>query len=148
MEMDMIRLKFNFATVVRLLREQKGLKQNELGVNHVTVSQMELGNRNPEPETMQKIAQHLGTTVEEINAMVDRLNGLSGRNPAESNGDSPHSRLHQLLDEVMSSNRKGAEILRHNVSSSLISAVANIYSRPLDYELWEELFPKRNQERK
>ena len=74
----MAKLRFTFGTVVKLMREQQGLNQNELGTSQITVSQMELGNRKPSAETMKTIAQHLGTTVAEIYAEVDRLNGASG----------------------------------------------------------------------
>ena len=139
----MIRLEFNFAVVAGLIRRQKGLRQNELGVDTTTVSQMELGNTRPKIETMETIAHALGTTVEEINATADYLNGLSGRNLGDSNSVSPHSRLHQILDDVLSSNRKGVEPMKNGVFSHLMVVAANIYSRPFDYKLWEELFPKR-----
>ena len=84
MEMFMVKLRFTFGTVVKHMREQQGLSQRDLGVNITTVSQMELGNRNPKPESMKKIAQSLGTTVEAINAEVDRLNGLAS---GDSSGD-------------------------------------------------------------
>jgi len=53
----MARLTFTFGTVVKLMREQHGLGQHELGVNTVTVSQMELGNRKAKPETLRTIAK-------------------------------------------------------------------------------------------
>jgi transcriptional regulator with XRE-family HTH domain len=133
------------------MREQQGLRQCDLGVDIKTVSQMELGNRSPKLESMQKIARSLGSTVEEINAEVDRLNGIvaDGSKQGRFGGYSPHQEHHQLLDAVLSSKRKGADIWQCGISAYLMLAATAISSNcPLNYELWEKLFPYKYQERK
>ena len=74
----MIRVDFTVGRVVRLLREQLELSQEDLGMNKSSASKIELGKRNPRPETLEIIAKRLNVSVQEIHEFVDRLNSVSG----------------------------------------------------------------------
>jgi len=74
----MSRIEFTLGTVIRLMREQRGLGQTDLGIHKMMISKIERGETTkPAKKTMDRIAKSLGVTVEEIYAEVDRLNGLS-----------------------------------------------------------------------
>lgn len=55
---------------IKALREKRGIKQNvlawEAGISSPFLHDLENGNRNAKPETMQRIADALGCTVEEL----------------------------------------------------------------------------------
>jgi hypothetical protein len=113
---------------------------------------MELGITEPKPKSMKIAAERLGTTVEAINAEVDRLNGLvfgDGSNQMDSGNSSRYALHHELLDTILNSKRKDAEAWRNTVFSCLLIAEAAIsLNLTLDYKTWERQFPQRNQERK
>jgi len=148
----MIKRRFTFGIVVRLLREEKGLYQHQLGLSAKSVSHMELGATDPGHKAMKTVAEHLGTTVDAINAEVDRLNGLAFGDASDQKDyadNSPYSLYHELLDEILNSKRKDAEAWRNTVFLCLLIAEAAISSNlTLDYKTWERQFPRRNQERK
>lgn len=60
----------SFAENLKRIRKSKGLSQKELaeklGVSQPSYAQYERGTRNPKIETLNKIAQALNTTVEEL----------------------------------------------------------------------------------
>lgn len=60
---------------IRLIREQKGLSQEELahrsGIHRTYVGGVERGERNPTVESLKKIADGLGVEPEEILARAD-----------------------------------------------------------------------------
>jgi transcriptional regulator with XRE-family HTH domain len=70
-----------FGERIRELREEKGLSQEELGkilkVAKSTISQYELGKRNPDPETLDNLANILDCSVDYLLGRTD------DRRPAE-----------------------------------------------------------------
>ncbi|QNB46848.1 helix-turn-helix domain-containing protein [Thermanaerosceptrum fracticalcis] len=70
-----------FGERIRELREEKGLSQEELGkilkVAKSTISQYELGKRNPDPETLDNLANILDCSVDYLLGRTDE------RRPAE-----------------------------------------------------------------
>jgi|GEM_PF-3684254 len=147
----MLTINYTFGIVARILRVKKGLKQNQLGVCAKTVNQMELGNTDPELKTLKTVAEYLGTTVEAINAEVNRLNGMESGdtvNQRDFGNSSPYSMHHELLDTILNSKRKDAEAWRNTVFSCLLIAEAAISSNlTLDYKIWERQFLQRTHER-
>ena len=73
----MIRVDFTIGRVIRLLREQEGWTLESLGMSRASASKIELGQRNPRPVTLEKIAERLKVTVQEIHDLVDRLNSVT-----------------------------------------------------------------------
>jgi len=128
----MTKLRFTFGTVVGLMRKQQGLGQHELGVSNFTVSQMELGKQTPNQESMKTIAQHLGTTVEAINAEVDRLNGLSAGDVVVSGDVSGNNNVNGIMvsncGSVVARNRQddARSVARHSQESALPGEAAEL----------------------
>lgn len=78
-------------SLLRELRKTKGIGQvelaNRVGVTQCMISQLELGCRNPRPDTLEAIAQELGSTVEalagEPSAFVRLMRNCRGLLPAQ-----------------------------------------------------------------
>ena len=103
----MINLEFTIGTVIRLLREQKGLEQKDFGVHKVSQSRIENGViRNPKPQTLEKIAKSLSVSVDELHEYVDRLNSISKMEPV----DSDRLCLHRMLDDLLNADRPWSDI--------------------------------------
>lgn len=79
----------NIGKRIRNLREKKGMSREEfakrLGLSYWAVSKYENGERNPDAETLNKIADILGVTVDY----------LLGRN----NNHSPHQRIIEAIQD-------------------------------------------------
>ncbi|MED4461817.1 helix-turn-helix domain-containing protein [Metabacillus fastidiosus] len=69
-----------FGDRIRKLRKEKGLTQEELGkqinVTKVSISGYENGNRTPDTETLQRLADVLETSTEYILGRTENPNGL------------------------------------------------------------------------
>ncbi len=71
----------SFATVLRRLRTQKGLSQEEFGfeadLHRTYVSQLERGLKSPSLKTLSKIVQVLDISLTELMALVEQENDVS-----------------------------------------------------------------------
>ena len=67
----------NFSQLLKSIRMEKGFSQKEiaekLGVSQPSYAQYENGKRNPKAETIKKIADALGVSIEEINPDLGNL---------------------------------------------------------------------------
>ena len=67
----------NFSQLLKSIRMEKGFSQKEiaekLGVSQPSYAQYEPGKRNPKAETIKKIADALGVSIEEINPDLGNL---------------------------------------------------------------------------
>lgn len=129
----MLTLRFTIGNVIRLLREQKGLDQGDLGIHAVTASKIEQGVRkNPKPETLQTIAQHLGTTVAAIYAEVERLNGAADSGDSSHSCDEcsdvkpKHAAYHDLLNIILHNQRNDADFWRQGIATTLTAYAAKV----------------------
>jgi len=111
--MGMFRIRFAVGTIIRLIREQKGMNQESLGMKKTSASKIELGQRNPRPETLEKIAVRLGVTVDEIHEYADRLNSLSDMEPVDGN----RRRLVGMLDDLLTAGGKWSGTIEMNIES-------------------------------
>ena len=129
--MNMFRIKITLGSVIRLIREQKGLSQEDLGMNKVSVSKIEADARHPRPETLAVIAKSLGVTVAEIYAELDRLNraGESDLRTQHKDVSPEHIKCHDLLDVVLHGKTEDAEFWRQGVLATLL-AFANSSIEP------------------
>ena len=66
----------SFATILRRLRVEKGLSQEEFGfeadLHRTYVSQLERGLKSPSLKTLHKIANTLGISLTELMALVEQ----------------------------------------------------------------------------
>ena len=71
---------WTLADVFRKLREEKGWRQAELAghaqLHRTTVTELETGRVEPDPETQRRIARALGVTLGQVYAYLDQLNLL------------------------------------------------------------------------
>lgn len=80
-------MKETFGQYVRKLRQQKALSQRELarlsGLNHSEISRIEGGSRpTPSPESLAKLAPHLGVAHEDLMRRLGYLSPNSGLDEA------------------------------------------------------------------
>ena len=108
----MIKVDFTAGTVIRLMREQKGMGQESFGMDKASLSKIELGHRVPRPETLEKIANQLGVTTGEIFEYVDRLNSL---NTEQVDGE--RLRLHRKLDDLLDAGGELSIATKVNIES-------------------------------
>lgn len=113
----MIAIEFRPGIIVRLLREKRGLAQNQLGVDKTTVSQLELGNRETKREKLKTIAEHLGVTIGEIEAIVESLNRkVAPFRPSACPDNYPeHISYHEMLEDILHNGGKLADWIAGNV---------------------------------
>ncbi len=67
--------------VIRALREQQQLSQSELasicGLTQSTFSRIEAGSSLPDPQTYRRLAERLGYTGDQLNALVQNVMGYA-----------------------------------------------------------------------
>jgi transcriptional regulator with XRE-family HTH domain len=128
----MLYIKFGIGQIIRILREQIGLDQSDLGVDKGTISKIELGQRVPKPETLDKIAAKLRTTPGEIYLTLETLNRKIRM--SEANTElvcADHKEQYEMLEEILHS---GNEDLVHAINVNLQSLSSSAARRPYSNE--------------
>ena len=122
----MEKIRFTLGSIIRLIREQQGLKQEDLGMKGVSLGKIELGKRNPRLDTLDTIARHLGVTVSDIYAELNRLNGEDGQlDEAYQVAHATHMKYHKLLNAILNVKQPGSKRWKQTTTSSLRSFAAS-----------------------
>jgi len=94
---------FTRRNLIRFLRHEKRLGQNQLGVHHTTISRLERGDSEDlDQRTREAIKKHLGMSLDEIDEMVEILNGrIMPAGAGSSFSCEKHKKLHEYFEYVL-----------------------------------------------